>query len=82
MNHVEIGGPIGEDGKETIRGLHFTVAFTRVVKAIQEQSEIAKGNNSYKRKKKDEQDATISTHDDVIVGRLALLSDDDAAGVQ
>ena len=42
LKHVVVGGEIGEDGKDTIRGLNYNIVFTYAVKAIQELSDIVK----------------------------------------
>ena len=42
LKHIVEGGEIGEDGKETLRGINYNVIFTYAVKAIQELSQIVK----------------------------------------
>jgi hypothetical protein len=40
LNHAVIGGEIGDDGKESLRGLNYNAVFAYAVKAIQELSQI------------------------------------------
>ncbi|MFM7988099.1 MAG: tail fiber domain-containing protein [Candidatus Fonsibacter sp.] len=42
LKHVVEGGEIGEDGKESMRGINYNAIFTYAVKAIQELSGIVK----------------------------------------
>ena len=43
-----IGGEIGNGGQETIRCLNYNVVFSYAAEAVQELSEIVKGNNRSK----------------------------------
>ncbi|MFM7981938.1 MAG: hypothetical protein ACKPKO_21725, partial [Candidatus Fonsibacter sp.] len=40
LKHIVVGGIIGDDGKESIRGLNYNSVFTYAVKAIHELSDI------------------------------------------
>ncbi|MFM7986311.1 MAG: hypothetical protein ACKPKO_44060, partial [Candidatus Fonsibacter sp.] len=42
LRHAVVGGTVGEDGKESLRGLHYNAIFTYAVKAIQDSSQIVK----------------------------------------
>ena len=42
LRHAVVGGKVGEDGKESLRGLNYNAVFTYAVKAIQELSQIVK----------------------------------------
>ncbi|MFM7981415.1 MAG: tail fiber domain-containing protein [Candidatus Fonsibacter sp.] len=42
LRHAVVGGTVGEDGKESLRGLNYNAIFTYAVKAIQELSQIVK----------------------------------------
>ena len=42
LKHAFVGEEIGEDGKETIKGLNYNIVCTYAVKAIQELSDIVK----------------------------------------
>ncbi|MFM7984904.1 MAG: tail fiber domain-containing protein [Candidatus Fonsibacter sp.] len=42
LKHAVVGGPVGDDGKGSIRALNYNVIFTYAVKAIQELSQIVK----------------------------------------
>ncbi len=42
LNHIVEGGEIGEDGKESLRGINYNAIFTYAVKAIQELSQLVK----------------------------------------
>ncbi|MFM7981641.1 MAG: hypothetical protein ACKPKO_20220 [Candidatus Fonsibacter sp.] len=42
LKHIVVGGDIGEDGKESIRGLNYNAILPYAVKAIQELHEIVK----------------------------------------
>ncbi|MFM7979027.1 MAG: tail fiber domain-containing protein [Candidatus Fonsibacter sp.] len=42
LRHAVVGGTVGEDGKETIRGLNYNAILTYAVKAIQELNQIVK----------------------------------------
>ena len=42
LKHAVVGGEIGEDGQESLRGLNYNTVFTYAVNAIQELSDIAK----------------------------------------
>ena len=42
LKHIVEGGDIGEDGKESIRGINYNAVFTYAVKAIQQLSQIVK----------------------------------------
>ena len=39
LKHTVVGGEIGEDGKESLRGLNYNAVFAYAVKAIQELSQ-------------------------------------------
>ena len=41
LRHVVVGGKVGEDGKESLRGLNYNAIFTYAVKAIQVLSQTA-----------------------------------------
>ncbi|MFM7984065.1 MAG: tail fiber domain-containing protein, partial [Candidatus Fonsibacter sp.] len=42
LKHTVVGGTVGKDGKESLRGLNYNAIFTYAVKAIQELSQIVK----------------------------------------
>ena len=42
LKYIVAGGEIGEDGKESLRGINYNAVFTYAVKAIQELHEIVK----------------------------------------
>ncbi|MFM7985708.1 MAG: hypothetical protein ACKPKO_40985 [Candidatus Fonsibacter sp.] len=42
MRHAVVGGTVGEDGKESLRGLNYNAILTYTVKAIQELSQTVK----------------------------------------
>ncbi|MFM7980554.1 MAG: tail fiber domain-containing protein, partial [Candidatus Fonsibacter sp.] len=42
LKHTVEGGKVGEDGKESLRGLNYNAVFTYAVKAIKELSQIVK----------------------------------------
>ena len=42
LKHIVEGGEIGEDGKESLRGINYNAIFTYAVKATQELSHIVK----------------------------------------
>ena len=42
LKHIVEGGEIGEDGKESLRGISYNAVFTYAAKAIQERHEIVK----------------------------------------
>ena len=42
LKHAVVGGEVGDDGKESVRGLNYNTVFTYAVQAIQELSQIVK----------------------------------------
>ncbi len=42
LRHAVVGGKVGDDGKESLRGLNYNAIFTYTVKAMQELHEIVK----------------------------------------
>ncbi|MFM7982303.1 MAG: tail fiber domain-containing protein, partial [Candidatus Fonsibacter sp.] len=42
LKYIVAGGEIGEDGKESLRGINYNAIFTYAVKAIQELSQLVK----------------------------------------
>ena len=66
FEHLVIGGEIHEDGTDTIKFLNFHVIFPYAVKAIQEQSEIAK--QQQKQIDEQNQNRQINEYDIIFVG--------------
>ena len=47
LRHVVLGGEMGEDGKDSLRGLNNNALFTHAVKAIQELSKIVEAQQAH-----------------------------------
>jgi hypothetical protein len=47
LRHVVLGGVMGEDGKDSLRGLNYNALFTYAVKAIQELSKIVEAQQAH-----------------------------------
>jgi hypothetical protein len=47
LRHVVLGGELGEDGTDNLRGLNYNALFTYAVKAIQELSKIVEAQQSH-----------------------------------
>ncbi|MFM7977804.1 MAG: tail fiber domain-containing protein [Candidatus Fonsibacter sp.] len=45
LNHTVVGGPVGDDGKESIRALNYNEICTYALKALQELNQIVKAQH-------------------------------------